>query len=280
MRTIFTFPGKIGDSFLQWPVAYHWAKDNKALFDVWLDENTLKPIERLISSQPCVENVILRPGVNTWTMGGQPYDFGIPNSEYVGNQIFHLGMRVFPQRQITLQTRLDMPQKLSVSTEDFANDPSIYARDPIFGNRCVLHGSFLHRHGGCVPSFWKFLRNVIGDLEGIFDEIVFVGTEHERKRALEIYPSCKEFDDGGDFNELARLIAGSRLVIGAGSSVVALSGAMKIPTIRVHDAIGNLPKFIWSNLGDNQVNDTERELRKSWKPFKEKWVSTKLVTTV
>jgi hypothetical protein len=59
-------------------------------------------------------------------------------------------------------------------------------------------------------------------------------------------------------------MAGSRLVIGSGSSGVALASVLKVPTLRVHDPIGNAPKVIWAGLGDNQWNEEEVALRRLW----------------
>jgi hypothetical protein len=53
---------------------------------------------------------------------------------------------------------------------------------------------------------------------------------------------------------------------------VALAGALKIPAIRVHDNIEGMPKVIWSNLGDNQMNETEVLLRTNYAPWAEKWL--------
>ena len=66
----------------------------------------------------------------------------------------------------------------------------------------------------------------------------------------------------------------SRAVIGCGSSSVALAGALKVPCIRVHDPIGEFPRRIWDNLGDNQLNDTEIGLRASWPEWRDKWLTS------
>jgi len=73
--------------------------------------------------------------------------------------------------------------------------------------------------------------------------------------------------------DLAKFMAGASLVVGCGSSGVALAGALKVPCIRVHDPIGEAPKVIWSNLGENQLNDTEIGLRKSWPEFRDRWLN-------
>ena len=104
-----------------------------------------------------------------------------------------------------------------------------------------------------------------------------MGSPDERERAHELYPKFQVFDDGNDFRRLAEFIDRAQLVIGAGSSVVALAGALKVPAIRVHDAIGEAPKVLWSNLGDNQMNEMEPDLRKLFTPFLEKWVPRAMV---
>ena len=113
--------------------------------------------------------------------------------------------------------------------------------------------------------------NARAELESLFDDIVFVGSDRDREVASNTYPGWKAFDDGGDFLRLANLLASSRAMIGCGSAPIALAGAMKIPAIRVHDAVGNnAPKVIWDNLGENQLNDTEVGLRKSWPVWRDK----------
>lgn len=267
MATVFTSPGKIGDFLLQWPVAYQWAKAANEKIHLWLDAGTLKPVERLLAAQPVVECVELKPGVQSYTCGGQPWDFGLKTEDFLGHTVYHLGFRGFPQRQITLQTHLDTGLHLEV--EKLSQEPSLVvpALDhPPAERYCVIHGTFQSHNSG-VPRFWSFLDWIAADLEAHYDRIIFTGTADERARARDVYPDAGkwvDFDDGGDFLPLARLMAGAALVVGSGSSGVALAGALKVPTVRVHDPIGDAPKVIWSNLGRQQWNEPEADLRRLW----------------
>jgi len=274
MSLIYTMPGKLGDALLEWPVAYQYCKAKDVKCTLWLDEGSLKPLVPLFEAQPCVEAVELKPGVQNYTCGGQPFDFGLATSDYIDHQVIHLGFRKFPERQITLQTLHDAPFELDSAA--LCQEPSIMAPDPMVGNRCVLHGTFVSHHTGS-PGFWRFLNSVRGTLEDRFDEITFVGTQAERDRARELYPDWDGFDDGGSFLELANLMVGSRLVLGSGSCGVALAGVLKVPCVRVHDPIGDAPKVIWSNTGENQINETELTLRKDWPAFIDRWCPSRVV---
>lgn len=274
MSLVFTMPGKKGDALLQWPVVYQYCKAHQTSCTLWLDEGSLKELVPLFEAQPCVDAVVLKPGVQNYTCGGQPFDFGIATAEYVDNQVIHLGFRQFPQRQITLQTLHDAPFELD--SVALCQEPSLIVHEPLHGNRVVLHGTFQSHHTGS-PRFWRFLNRVKDDLEDRFDEITFVGSAMERERALEVYPGWSDFDDGASFLELAKLVSGARLVIGSGSCVVALAGALKIPCVRVHDPIGDAPKVIWSNTGENQINETEVALREKWPEFLARWCPNRVV---
>jgi hypothetical protein len=263
---VFSAPGKLGDAILQYPVAYQWSKQNGGKkFQLWLDQRMLKPLVNLFASQDCVESVKLIPGIENYTCGGQPWHFNLKTEEHLDDVIYHLGFRAFPQRQITLQTAMDVPFHLDNTK---LAEPSLFVEPTERANRVLLHGTFLSPQTGC-PGFWKFLNFVRTDLEEMFEEIVFIGTADERTRATEVYPKWKSFDDQGDFLNLARYMSGSKLVIGAGSCCVALAGVMGIASVRVHDPIGDFPRVIWSNLGPKQLNESLPKLRAEWPRFKE-----------
>lgn len=273
MSTIFTIPGKLGDAILQWPVAYYWANKNAKQITVWLDEKMLGPLKTLIEAQPCVEAVKMIPGIKTYDCGGQPWHFDLKPDDMVGHTVNHLGFRRFPERQITMQTALDIG--FHVDTEVVAQEASLFVEPYEPTNRLVLHGTFQSHHTG-VPGFWRVLHDHWDLLRRTFDDIVFTGTPPERERALELYPACRDFDDHGEFLETAKLMAGARMVMGSGSSGVTLAGALKVPCIRVHDPMGDAPKAIWANLGDNQINETEITLRRALPEFVEKWCDARL----
>ena len=262
--TIFTFPGKLGDSIMEWPVAWWWANQTGKRFVCWMDEKSTKLLKPLFEAQPCVERVEFKPGVVNYECGGQPWHFDLPTSEYEGKNVYHLGFRSFPSRQITLETMENARVPIKVDQQNLADTPTFEVGEVDFKNRLVLHGQATFRHTRTSPGFWKFLFRVRGKLESLFDEIVWVGSARDREVGRRTYPDWPEFDDEGDFLKLARVIAGSKAVIGVGSSVVTLAGALKVPCIRVHDPMGDKPKVIWSNLGDNQLNATEEELREMW----------------
>jgi len=272
MSTVFTFPGKAGDAIMQWPVAYQWAKQTGKKFTVWTDERSCKLVAPLFQSQECVEALEFKTGIEGYGCGGQPWHFDLGSKDLEGHTVYHLGMRAFPVRQLTMQCLEDAKLPVQINKSKLANQPSFELSGVDHANRVVLHGQPVCTHNRQTPQFWKFLSSIYPYLNSNFDEIVFVGDARDREAAESTYPECKVFDDGGDFLNLAKLIAGSRLLIGGGSSVVTVGGALKVPTIRVHDQIGNHPKVIWSNLGDNQLNDTEIELRESWPTFKSKWL--------
>ena len=277
MSTVFTFPGKTGDTLLQWPVAAAWHKQTGKGFEVWLDQNTGKPLYNLLMAQPGVTDVKLIPGVTSYGCGGQPYHFDLETKDLVGHTVYHMGMRQFPARQITLQCHLD--SKVQLNLDGIKWNPCIWTRRESFSNRLVVHGQSVCAHTGTTPSVWKFLSRVREDLAGIFDEVVLVGDKDDLAAGLQSYPDWKTFDDEGDFSLTAELMANSRCVIAAGSSMAALAGAVGVPCIRVHDAIGNYAKTLWSNLGDNQLNATEVELRTSWPEWRDKYLYTTVEST-
>jgi len=275
MSLVFTMPGKIGDAILQWPVAYHYCLENKTKCTLWLDEKTLKPLVGLFKEQPVVESVELKPGIESWHMGGQPWDFGLSTQHHLDHEIYHLGFRKFPSRQITLETLETVP--LNIDAKRVCQEPSLFVGPVQTANRLVLHGTFASHQSG-TPGFWRFLFDWYPEFRTLFDEIVFIGKAEEIERAHEIYPETGTYDDGGDILGSARLIAGSRLLIGTGSSMVTLGGALKVPTIRVHDQIGDFPRVIWSNLGEAQINETETDLRTLWPEYRDRYIAMEGVT--
>lgn len=275
MSVVFTFPGKIGDALLQWPVAFHWAQQTGQKFACWMDRKSLAPLKGLFESEPCVEEARMIDGIESYLCGGQPWHFGLESKDFDGHRVYHLGMRRFPVRQITLQTAED--SKVPLTDPDWSA-PTLLTDVPLGEkkNRLVLHGQAVYAHTKTSPSFWRFIADRREELKTLFETIAFVGSGRDRAAAetsglAEIF-GAELFDDGGDFYRLADFIRDSRCMIGCGSSIVALAGQLKIPAIRVHDPIGQHPKVIWSNLGDNQLNATEEELRSMWPEFRDQWL--------
>jgi len=280
VSVVFSFPGKSGDAMLQWPVAYQFGKLTGENFEVWLDETTCKMVAPLFQAQPNVSAVKLISGVENWNCGGQPFHMNLPTSAFEGNTIYHLGLRAFPVRQITLQTLNDAKLPFHIHAAALSSEPSIVAEPERPANRLILHGQGVCPHSKTTPAFWKFLAGARHELMDLFDEIVFVGSTDDLEVAAKAYPDWPwlSYADNGDFLKLAGFIAGSRAMIGCGSAPVVLAGCLKIPAIRVHDEVGNgAPKVIWSNLGENQLNDTEIGLRTEWPRWRDKWLTEKAV---
>jgi hypothetical protein len=279
-ETVFTFPGKCGDAIMQFPIAYWWSKQHGGKFTAWLDDGSCRMLVPLFEAQPCVESVKLIKGVKGYQCGGQPFHFDLPTLEYENRNIYHLGMRVFPQRQLTLECLATTKTGIEVPTEDLAETPCFEITEPVPKvNRLVVHGQGVCPHTKTTPGVWKFLASIRDEIPALFDEVVLVGSDRDRQVGKAAYPNWSDYDDGGDFLKLARLIQSSAAVIGCGSSIVALAGALKIPCIRVHDPISitqndpdGAPRRIWDNLGNNQMNETPAGLRIRWPEFRDKWL--------
>lgn len=297
-ETVFTFPGKSGDSILQWPVAWWWWKKTGKKFTVWLDEATCKLVRPLFEAQPCVEKVEYKKGVVNWNMGGQPWHFDIDTSEYEDRTIFHLGLRHFPQRQITLETFENSKTNLDIDIDLVSQEPCLEVPDQtkfrllggspdnngtaqevdISQKRVLLvHGQAVCPHTNATPEMWRFLASNRHELSELFDMMVFVGLKRDYEVGLETYPGSYAFDDEGSFLELAKLMKQAKAVIGCGSSVVTLAGALKVPCIRVHDAIGDHSRTIWDNLAHNSLNRTELELRTEWPKWRDQYLGVGVV---
>ena len=262
---VFSFPGKAGDALMQWPIAYWWAKEKGEQFICWMDEKSTKLVAPLFAAQPCVKSIEYRPGITHYACGGQPWHFGAAEGEYNGYLVHHLGFRTIPQRQLTLETLNNAQLGLSVTQDTLASIPTLEVEAEVTDQRiCLLHGQPIYGHTRRTPQFWKFLSDHADDLEKRFDRIIFVGDQRDREVGLRTYPTWETFDDHGNFLNLAKLMKASKLVIGVGSSVVSLAGALKVPSVRVHDPIGDLPKVLWSNLQKNHLNLTEIDLRDEW----------------
>jgi len=235
----------------------------------------LPPLVPLFEAQACCEAVKLIPGIQHYACGGQPWHFGMEGKDHLDQVIYHLGFRQFPQRQITLQTALDVPFQIDIKklAERSLTVPDRQDRP----ERCVLHGTFTAPGAG-VPAFWKFLASIRLELAQLFSEIVFVGSKREQERAGQLYPAWTTYDDNRNFLDLAKFVDGSGLVIGSGSCVVALAGLLGVPTIRIHDPIGDAPKVIWSNLGDNQRNETLIGIRSEWPRFRDTYIKARAET--
>lgn len=242
---------------MQFPIAYWWSRENDKKITLGLDKISLSGTVSLFEAQPCVEKVILLDGITTHSKGGQPWNFGFKKEDYEKwDGVVHLGFHFLPNRQLTMFVRDKFPF-IEVDDEKLSETPSIVHGCISYQNpfnpkrRVVLHGQQRCPHTRRPPKFWKVLEQIAPFLDD-FEEKVFVGLASDR-------PTTKpdgwtEFDDGGNWLKLANFINDSALVIGCGSSIVALAGAMKVPSIRIHDKIEGMDYRIFSNLGQNQLN--------------------------
>jgi hypothetical protein len=182
-------------------------------------------------------------------MGGQPYDFGLPDKNYrKWDIVHHMGFREPPKENITLHTA----KALNFPTNGLEGQ-HIFVGERKTENYCVLHGN-IKNHTDAVPRFWGVVVLWWKLLEKEFDRLIFVGTEEDLALADEICPNAEKFFDYGDWKTTAELMNNARLILGCGSAVAALGGVMGLPTIRVHDDIPGFNKEVWTNLGDNQLN--------------------------
>lgn len=246
-------PGKIGDAFHQYPVAYQWHLATGEKLHLGLDQRMLRPLAPLFASQPAVEKVYLLPGIDHYMMGGQPFDFGFPPEAYkYWDKIYHLGFKEPADKPITLYTksRVDYP----INTSKLRNTRCIFgSRPPSPRNLLVLHGARTDQWGN-LPHFWDALHLTYPELRAEFEEIVFVGTSSNR-RVWRKWEGASEFDDAGDWIKLVDFMQDARLVMGVGSAMIALAGALKVPSIRIHDYIEGFPNHkVFSNLGPHQWN--------------------------
>lgn len=273
MSVVATFPGRMGDATLQYPVMYQWSKVTGKTFDCWIDEGTCKPLESLFASQPFVGEVKLVKGVESYQCGGQPFHMSLPNSAFAEHTIYHMGFRAFPQRQITLETLENVKLPVPIDRKALETEPCfVFDPQPTKRNLLLLHGQAICPHTKQTPAFWKFLAGIHRELDEHFDEVLWLGDKSDREIGSRTYPHWSDFDDGGSLLETAKLMGEASCFIGCGSSMAALAQVMKVPAIRVHDPIGEAPRVIWSGLGENQLNETETVLRTEWPLFRDRWL--------
>jgi len=255
MVPLITFPGKIGDAFLQWPVA-RWFIDNKyPKVDIAVAEQ-ISSVGPIFERQPGVNSVVYLTGIHSWHLGGQPWDFGMQSVFGKWTVLIHLGFRERPDQPITLHCAKEAGANLDKAP---LSDPALILPQDDKRNRLLLHGTFKD-HQGHTPSFWSVIRDNRELLEKAFDEIYFIGASNDLSVLSGLDFPAKPFFDDGDIIKTAEFMANSKLVIGCGSSMVALAGALGIPSLRLHDPTG-LEQPVFSHVGANQVNIDPRELQ-------------------
>ena len=244
MSVLFTFPGKIGDTLHQWPLVFHWAREQQKKIVVGLEATSLGPLVRLFRNQPCVEDVAMLYGIEHWGVGGQPWDFGFKTADYdKWDAVHHMGFRAMPNKRLTLFQQNVL--KVAASHSEIAETPSLVpCASEVKKSKCVIHGT---QNSG---NLWRLMSECDNLIRRCFEQVVFVGSGVDltllEARGLD------RFDDRGDFLSLAEFISDAAMVIGCGSSVVALAGAMKVPSIRVPEL--HIASDIYANLGPGQWN--------------------------
>jgi hypothetical protein len=253
-QVLFTFPGKIGDTFLSWPVAYHWARCHRRPIVVGLDRNLLAPLEPLFRAQSVVHDVILLDGIEHYRCGGQPYDFSFREEDYARwTRVYHCGFPFHPDRQITrfVQRFVLAP----CSDEALAEEKSLVGSHPqVRSPLCVLHGRVATLAGNC-PEYWRALAFALPLLRQRFARIVAVGSAEECFAAEAL--GIDVLDTHGSWIATVDLLQDAQLIFADASSVSHAAGCLKIPCIRVHDAPSGSyggPPSVWANLGRSQLN--------------------------
>ena len=97
MTSAFYFPGKAGDAILQWPVAYHWAKQNAQKIEVWLDRKSCQCLENLFRAQSIVADVRLFDHTKNYSCGGQPWQGDFTTADHIEHTIIPMGLHAFPK---------------------------------------------------------------------------------------------------------------------------------------------------------------------------------------
>lgn len=256
-NVLVTFPGKIGDALMQWPLAYWYWKETGNKFHVIVGQ-TLEPLVPLLETQEPVIDVKVLPRIEHYKQGGQPWDFKLTEDEKKEyDEIHHLGFRTLPDRQLTLYCRTYAPVKPS---DEQLSEPSIFVGE---GNRkslLIVHGTaFTHagiREGTDLrPRVWDVYGTCEQFFRHMFDRVVFIGNDKDRITFDREGYEGEWFEDGGNFLTLAYFMKDAAFVLGAGSCGVVLAGALGVPSLRVHDLLWGEEDFtFWSNIGKLQAN--------------------------
>lgn len=245
---IATFPGKMGDLFMQWPVSRAYARKRGIKIDLGMPLS-LSPTHRVMLRQEEVDHIYYMPEVFERSWKRDPPSMGISAEPWRRwDTQLEMGFRDMPDDQITHY----IAKCLEVPLEDLEH-PDIIIGEKNQKNYCVISGS-LNDQFKKSPPFWGILREWIDFMEKEFDYIYFVGTAAEMDAIKAVELPITIFDDGGDLFRTAELMNDSRLVFGSSSMIAALGGAMGLNTIRVHEDIAPLEKKVWDFLLPNQLN--------------------------
>lgn len=273
MKTLWTFPGKIGDALLQFGVAAAWMQQTGESIDVRISEG-VEPIGGLLKAQPGVASVeVMTNAITSYHMGGQPWDFGLGEAVEGYDKVFHCGFRRFPTHQITRFTR-DELGLTEITDEDLATEYLLNpGSEPQVANRLLIHPRRIGQNGG-DPLFWKVMTQLLADdIASLFNSVYVIGTREERLDARSRLDLGLALTDDGDWAKLADILSTSAMLIDAGSGIAPLAGALGTPTIRIHDDIMGQPKEIWDNpqpwfmnIDENYNTEAVYDFIRRWRP--------------
>jgi hypothetical protein len=241
---IATFPGKMGDIFLQWPVAKLWAKRRGEQIDVGLPLEWAM-VAPLLEVQPEVDEVTFIHNIIFKTWKAMPPDYGIKDEPFMRwKKQLQMGFRDKPDCPVPLFTAKGLC--IETTKEELAEQllevDTINKRDI-----CVVHGANFSEHVNSVPRFWKVVPKW-----DIPYPVFAIGTKVELQDAHEI--GWGIMPDNGDMLLAAQTIKSSKLFIGSSSSMSALAFSLGVDAVRIHDPIEGLDKCVHDPIRDNQIN--------------------------
>ena len=258
MKTLLTFPGANGDTFLQWQAARTLIHYQPGEYAVGLGTFTTKAgsMERLAplfqKFSPVPVEVKMLEGVTAMTIGGQPWHFGLHEPPPGFDRVLHCGYQVHPLEPVAIETGRALgltPDQL----DSIPHFPSFVVPDaPRVKRRLVFHCPLKGQTGEPAPA-WRLLDTLLGryQLARHFDILaVGVGEELEmcRKRGLQT-------EEAG-WERTAELLAGADSALCGGSSVAALAGCLHTPCVRIGSQYENDDFHAfrpWINLAPHQL---------------------------
>jgi len=260
MKTLLTFPGKIGDFFHQFRAARQFIRSHDGPVHLWLDQGTLSGMDDLLATAnhgPTPFTWETRVGIKNYLLGGQPYDFGLNGDPPEGfDQVIHLGFRDHPDGPITLDAA-DLLKLAPKDLTEMVHQQTFWPPWPPVTRqvgRLVFHSPLLC-HTGPVQSAWEVLVKLRDDfaLEIHFPDILVVGTAEEVAYARELGFN----GEVADWFRTASLLVGCDALLAGGSSVASLAGLVACPCCRIGQAfeVAGFPyPRAFNNLAPRQVS--------------------------
>lgn len=260
MRTLLTFPGANGDTFLQWSAARTFIHYHPGEYTVGLGSlvtrhggsmERLLPLFRKYSAVPVGAEMF--PGVQVWQNGGQPWDFGMHELPKGFDRVLHCGYRDHPLLPVAVETGRAL-EMTSEQIDTIPHFPSFVVPDvERVPRRLVFHSSILGQTGEVAPA-WRFLDVLLGRHQlGSHFDILAVGWGEE----LERYQKLGLRTEKADWCRTAELLAGADAALCGGSAVAALAGCLHVPCVRVGNQYESETYFgfrPFSNYAPGQLN--------------------------